>query len=158
MNKDSNAKEASKSGSTWESMPHSSRGKIVWGLWFITFIGLVLGFFYREFYEYVVMFSAVHVILFLFFFRFQIKAFPVQSRIAYLIWVAVGTYVPHMVILMYITTIGLASNLFIGYCPLARMMYLLPWNREEPFSFGLLKRVVLTLPVPGRFKPASPAS
>lgn len=149
--------EASGPQSIWEGMVQSLRKKIIWSLWFITFAGLVLGFFYRQFYEYVVYFSAAHALLFLIFFRFQIKAFPVQLRITYLIWVVVGTYVPHMVILMYITTIGLASNLFIGYCPLARMMYLLPWNREESFSFGLLKRVILTPPVPGRFKPASPA-
>ena len=154
----SSGAEIVKSESIWEGMTQPSRKKVVWGLWFITFVGLVLGFFYREFYEYVVFFSAAHVILFLFLFRFRLTAFPVQLRITYLIWIAVGTYVPHMVILMYITTIGLASNLFVGYCLLARMMYLLPWNREESFSFSLLKSVILTPPVPGRFKPASPAS
>jgi hypothetical protein len=38
------------------------------------------------------------------------------------------------------------------------MMYLLPWNREEPLSFNLLKRVILTPPVQGRFKPISQTS
>ncbi len=155
MSTDGNAKEVYEPDSIWKRMTQSLRKKTVWGLWFITFAGLVLGFFYRQFYEYVVYFSAAHTVLFFFLFALQLKAFPVQLRIAYLIWVVVGTYVPHMVILMYITTVGLASNLFVGYCPLARMMYLLPWNREESFSFGLLKSVVLTQPVPGRFKPAS---
>ncbi|MDS3862475.1 hypothetical protein RIF25_16895, partial [Thermosynechococcaceae cyanobacterium BACA0444] len=54
-----------------------------------------------------------------------------------------------------VTTIGLAANLFFNYCPLARMMYLLPWNREEPFSFKLVLRVFLSPPVSGKFKPYS---
>jgi len=140
---------------TWDTLSKSQRKTIVWGFWFITWVGLMLGFIYRDFYDYVVIFSTVHTLLFFFLFGFKIKAFPVQLRIAYLIWVAVGTYVPHLEILMYITTIGLASNLFVGYCPLARLMYLLPWNREEPFSINLLKRVVFTPPVQGRFKPVS---
>ena len=139
---------------SWEGMSQSNQKALVWGIWFITFLGLVAGFFYRIFYEYVVILSAVHALLFFILFRFKVSAFPVQLRIAYLIWVALGTYVPHLVILMYITTVGLASNLFLGYCPLARMMYLLPWNRKEPFSFNLLMRVILTPPVKGRFKPA----
>ncbi len=143
---------------TWELLSTSQRKTIVWALWFITWLGLMVGFFYRNFYEYVVVLSVVHVLLFFILFQYKIRPFPVQVRVAYLIWVAVGTFVPHMVILMYITTIGLASNLFTGYCPLARMMYLLPWNREEPLSFNLLKRVILTPPVQGRFKPISQTS
>lgn len=139
----------------WERMSGEVRKRVVWGFWFITWLGLMVGFFYRSFYDYVVIFSAFHVLAFFFLFQYQVKPFPVQLRAVYLAWVIVGTYVPHMVILMYITTIGLASNLFLNYCPLARMMYLLPWNREEAFSFNLLKRVILTPPVPGRFKPSS---
>jgi len=142
---------------TWDTLSKSQRKTIVWSFWFITWVGLMLGFIYRDFYDYVVIFSTAHALLFFFFFGFKIYAFPVQLRIAYFIWVAVGTYVPHLEILMYITTIGLASNLFVGYCPLARMMYLLPWNREESFSINLLKRVVFTPPVQGRFKPVSPS-
>ena len=150
-----NDKEPSENCSPWERMPPSNRKKLVWGFWFITWLGLMVGFFYRDFYDYVVVLSTIHLLIFFFLFQYKLKPFPVQLRAAYLVWVLVGTYVPHMVILMYISTIGLASNLFLNYCPLARMMYLLPWNREEPLSFNLLMRVVLTPPVPGRFKPAS---
>ncbi len=150
-----NSNELSINHSPWERMSPSTRKRLVWSLWFITWLGLMAGYFYRNFYDYVVIFSAFHVLLFFFLFQYQVKPFPVQLRLVYLVWVIIGTYVPHMVILMYITTIGLASNLFLNYCPLARMMYLLPWNREEPFSFNLLMRVILTPPVPGRFKPVS---
>lgn len=148
-------KELSGRRTTWDSTSQPRRKMIVWGFWFITWLALMAGFFYRSFYDYVVVFSAIHVLVFFFLFQYQLKPFPVQLRVVYLVWVLVGTYVPYMVILMYITTIGLASNLFLNYCPLARMMYLLPWNREEHFSFNLLMRVILTPPVPGRFKPVS---
>jgi hypothetical protein len=109
----------------------------------------------RVVFEYVVIFSALHVVLFLMLYRFKVGPFPVQVRIAYFIWVAVGTYVPYMVILMYITLVGLATNLFLGYCPLARMMYLMPWNRDEKFSLELVGRVFFSPPMPGQFEPLS---
>ena len=141
------------SGSLWDTMPGNIRGKIVWVIWFITWVGLLAGFFNRDFYEYVVFFSAAHAVFVLVLLQLRASAFPAQVRIAYFLWVAVGTYVPYMTILMYITTIGLATNLFAGYCPLARMLYLLPWNRKEPFSLALVMTVFLTPPVAGLFKP-----
>jgi hypothetical protein len=134
-------------------MPENKRKRFVWGMWFITWIGLLAGLFDRVFYEYVVVFSAVHALLVLFLLRFRISAFPAQVRVAYFAWVVIGTYAPYMVILMYITTVGLATNLFVGYCPLARTMYLFPWNREESFSLELIVRVFFSPPVVGQFIP-----
>lgn len=133
-------------------MPQRTRRWVIKGLWFITWVLLLAGLHDRVFYEYVVIFSLLHAVMFLILFGLRLNAFPVQVRIAYFLWVAVGTYVPYMVILLYITMIGLATNLFLGYCPLARMMYLMPWNREEPFSLELLKRVFISAPVSGQFK------
>ena len=141
--------------SLWDQIPQDIRKRFVWVLWLITWIGVLAGLFDREFYEYVVIFSAAHALLVLFLLRFRVSAFPAQVRIAYCIWVVVGTYAPYMVILMYITTIGLATNLFANYCPLARMMYLFPWNREETFSLNLVARVFLSPPVAGKFRPRS---
>ncbi len=135
------------------------RRKLIWTLWLITWLGLLGGLVQRQWYEVVVYCSGAHALLFIGLERFHPLAFPVQVRLAYVVWVAIGTYVPHMQIFMYITTVGLATNLFWGYCPLARMLSLLPWNRQEPFSLDLLRRVVLTPPVKGRFRPmASPSN
>lgn len=142
----------------WERMPGDIRKAVVWSMWFLTWIGLLAGLFNRTFYEVVVAFSAVHTCLVLALNRFRVTAFPVQVRVVYLLWMAIGTYVPHMTALMYIPTVGLIGNLFFRYCFLARMMYLLPWNREEKFSLGLVARVVLSPPVDGRFRLASPAA
>jgi hypothetical protein len=138
--------------SPWERIPERRRKWIIWGLWFITWVGLVGGVFYRVLFEYVVLFSAGHVLLFLILFRFAVDPFPVQVRVAYFIWVAVGTYAPYMTFLMYITLVGLATNLFLGYCPLARMMYLMPWNRDHKLSIELIGRVILSRPVSGKFQ------
>lgn len=144
--------------SLWDRIPQPLKKRFVLFLWFVTWAGLIVGMFDRVFYEYVVIFSAAHALLVLYLVRFRVAVFPAQIRIAYFVWVAIGTYVPHLVILMYITTIGVATNLFVNYCPLARMMYLFPWNREEPFSFGLVARVFLTPPVVGKFKPRPSAA
>ena len=139
--------------SPWERMPQTARKGLIWGLWFITWSGLIAGTRYPVFFEYVVVFSALHALLFLALFRFRIRPFPVQVRVGYLAWVGIGTYVPYMTVLMYITLAGLSTNLFLGYCPLARMMYLLPWNRDEEFSLNLLRRVFFSAPTAGKFAP-----
>lgn len=137
----------------WESIPGHKRSRMIWWLWFATWLLLLAGLFNRTFYAYTVYFSGAHALLFLFLFQFRISPRPVQVRLAYLLWVAVGTYIPYMVFLMYITTVGLAGNLFFGYCPLARLMSLMPWNREESLSLGLLRRTFLSPPSSGPFAP-----
>lgn len=137
----------------WERLPQPFRTRFVWGLWFVTWLGLLGGFFDARFYHFVVIFSGLHALLFLWLFRLQTAEFPVQVRIAYFLWVAAGTYIPYMAILLYITTIGLATNLFWGYCPLARMMSLVPWNRSKPLSWDLARRTFFSRPVSGRFVP-----
>jgi hypothetical protein len=135
----------------WEKIAQQHREKLVWSIWFVTWVLLLVGLVDRIFYIYIVYLSIGHGILFLILFGYQFRPFPVQVRMAYIIWVVVGTYVPGMVILMYISTVGLATNLFLHYCPLARMLYLLPWNCEHPFSWNLVKRVFLSPAVKGKF-------
>ena len=123
-------------------------------MWFITWVGLFAGNFEPDVFEYVVALSIVHFLIFLVLFSFDTMAFPVQLRFAYLLWVFFGTYIPSLRILLYIAMVGLATNLFIGYCPLARMMYLLPWYRKEPLTLDLIKKIIFTPPVKGQFKPS----
>lgn len=137
----------------WQHLAASTRKRLIWWFWLITWLLLLGGLFDRSFYSWVVIFSALHALVFLRLFRFRIDPFPVQVRLAYLLWVFAGTYVPGMLVLMYITTVGLAANLFLNYCPLARLMILMPWNRTEPLSPSLLKRVFLSPPSAGRFVP-----
>ena len=141
----------------WERMPERLRKIFVWSLWFPTWIGLLAGLFDRSMYEGVVAFSVAHALLILGLNRFRVSAFPAQVRFGFLLWVAVGTYVSHMTALMYVPTVGLIGNLFFNYCLLARLVFLLPWNREEKFSRELVGRVFLSPPVGGRFRPVGPS-
>jgi len=142
----------------WERMPARTRKAVVWILWFVTWLLLLAGLVDRVFYEVVVWVTVGHLLLVLALNRFKVTAYPVQVRLVYVLWVLVGTYVSHMTFFMYIATVGLIGNLFFGYCTLARMMYLLPWNREERFSLDLVARVFTTPRTEGRFRPAPPAA
>lgn len=44
-----------------------------------------------------------------------------------------------------------------SYCPLARFLSLMPWNRQEPFTLTLLRRTVFTAPVKGSILQGLPA-
>jgi hypothetical protein len=138
--------------SAWRRMDARWRSRTIWVLWAITLLGLGAGMFDARYWRWVVVFASAHALLALAVLRFRPLVFPAQLRIAYAAWVALGTFVPGLTWMMYVTTAGLAANLAFGYCPLARMLYLLPWNREEPFDAGLPLRVFLAKPVPGRFR------
>ena len=144
------------SETAWERMSEGARRKLVRSLWFLTWIGLLAGLFDRRMYEAVVVFSAAHALLVLVLNRFRVWEFPAQVRIAYSLWVAIGTYVPHMMVFLYIATLGLIGNLFFNYCLMARMLCLLSWNRAEKLSLDFLGRVFLSPPSTGRFKPDAP--
>ena len=138
--------------SAWSRMDARTRSRIIWALWAITFLGLGAGLFDARYWRWVVYFSIAHALLALAMLRFRPLVFPAQLRIAYAAWVALGTFVPELTWMMYVTTAGVLANVTVGYCPLSRMLYLLPWNREEPFDAGLPLRVFLAKPVPGRFR------
>lgn len=139
--------------SAWARLSPTAQGRLRGALWGITWLGLLAGCFDVSYWRWVVAFSAVHALLMLALVGFRPLVFPAQLRIAYLGWVALGTYAPYSSSMMYITLIGLTANLIVGWCPLARTLYLLPWNRQEPLDLDLLARVFFSGPVAGRFQP-----
>lgn len=63
----------------------------------------------------------------------SITAFPIQVRLGYLLLLLIA--LPENLRLIYwIPTIGTWAQVLFGYCMMARMVSLLPWNREEAFS------------------------
>lgn len=76
------------------------------------------------------------------------KAFPVQVRFWYLMLLLVALPQPLQWI-YWIPTIGTWAQLIFGYCTMARCVSLLPWNRSEPFSAGLVARTFFSRPVAG---------
>lgn len=78
----------------------------------------------------------------------NVAAFPVQVRFWYLMLLLVSLPEP-MQWLYWVPTIGTWAQLIFGYCTMARCVSLLPWNRSEPFSLGLVGRTFFSRPVPG---------
>jgi hypothetical protein len=80
----------------------------------------------------------------------RLRPFPVQVRLAYLGWLLVGL-LPAMHWMHYVALVGTTAMVTVGYCPLARVLSLLWFNRTEPLRLPLLQRVLLSPPGGGLF-------
>lgn len=78
----------------------------------------------------------------------SLVSFPVQVRAGYLGLLLLGQWDPFYFI-YYIQLAGTSAMVLFGYCPLARLLSLMPWNRREPFSLSLVKRTILSPPTRG---------
>jgi len=78
----------------------------------------------------------------------RLKPYPVQVRFAYFVWTAVGV-VPGMHWMHWIQLFGTTAMVAVGYCPLIRLLSLLPSNRQEPFTISLLGRAFFKDPCSG---------
>lgn len=76
----------------------------------------------------------------------RITAFPVQVRFSYLLLLLIALPEPLQYV-YWVPTIGTWVRVLSGYCTLARMVSLLPWNRHEALSLGLLRQTFLSAPV-----------
>lgn len=78
----------------------------------------------------------------------SLRAMAVQVRIGYLALLLLGAY-PYCSWIHWVQFLGTTAMVTIGYCPLLRMLRLLPWNRSGRFDFSLLRRVFLIDPSQG---------
>jgi hypothetical protein len=78
-------------------------------------------------------------------------AFPVQVRFWYLVLLLVAWQEPLQWI-FWIPVIGTWAQIIFGYCTMARCVSLLPWNRGEELSLGLIKKTFFSRPVRGSIK------
>lgn len=75
-------------------------------------------------------------------------AFPVQVRIGYLLWLLAGLWSP-LGWFHWIQIAGTTAMVLVDYCPMARMVSLLPWNRRSPLSLRLVWRTFASPPTRG---------
>jgi hypothetical protein len=75
----------------------------------------------------------------------RFSAFPVQLRVTYLALLAI-CFIPSMQWLYWLPMVGTFALVTFGYCLLARVLSLLPWNRHEALSTDLLLRTFLSRP------------
>lgn len=129
-----------------------SRKRIVWIYWFVTalllapwlFAGWAPGIYAA------IALTAVQAFHFLALEK-RITAFPVQLRIAYLLLLAAGLWWP-LFFLHWIQFAGTWAFVATGYCPLARMLMLFPWNRERELSWSLAWTLIATPPTDGSIR------
>jgi hypothetical protein len=78
----------------------------------------------------------------------QVKPYPVQVRIAYPVWSALGL-LPGMQWMLWIQLCGTTAMVTVGYCPLIRLLSILPPNRTEPLTASLMWRAFVKQPCAG---------
>jgi hypothetical protein len=85
----------------------------------------------------------------------SLGAFPVQVRLAFLALLLAGLWEP-LCVLHWIQLAGTTVFVLTGYCLLARMLSLLPWNRAQPLSLALARETFLAPPTCGNVRQGLP--
>jgi len=78
----------------------------------------------------------------------RIMAFPVQVRLGYLLLLVLGTIAP-LGFIHWVQLAGTTAVVTVGYCPLARILALMPWNRRQPLTAMLVWNTIVSPPVAG---------
>jgi hypothetical protein len=81
----------------------------------------------------------------------SVTVFSVQVRFWYLLLLIIALPEP-MQLLYWIPCIGTWAQVIFGYCAMARIVSLFPWNRNEAFSLKLLFVTFFSRPVRGSVK------
>lgn len=121
---------------------------IAWWYWLITVCLLTIGVSGMPIgFKLAIGFTAFQLIHFILLER-RLISFRVEVRLGYLLLLLVA--LPTELHWIYwIPTVGTWAQVFFGYCLMARMVSLLPWNRKQKLSGALLKRTFLSVPVRG---------
>ena len=78
----------------------------------------------------------------------SLQPYPVQIRVAYTA-LLILCYLPFIRWLYWLPCVGTFALVLVGYCLLARMLSLMPWNRTETITAALVWRTFFTPPVVG---------
>jgi hypothetical protein len=75
----------------------------------------------------------------------SLAAFSVQVRAGYLLLMLIS-YPPPMRWFYWVLLAGTIGLVVFGYCALARILSLLPWNNREPYTLDRLRRTFFSAP------------
>lgn len=81
--------------------------------------------------------------------RRSLKPYPVQIRVAYAACLFLYL-IPGLNWMFWIPLLGTFALVLFGYCLMARMLSLMPWNRRAAMNLDLLRRTFCAAPVLGR--------
>ncbi len=126
----------------------SIKFNLIWFYWAITDLLLIIGVTLEPAALYwAIYFNIIQVIHF-YGLKKQIANFAVQVRIAYLLLLVAALY-PPLFFIFYLQIIGTTAMVLGNYCFLARVMSLMPWNIQKPYSLELIKQTFFSKPVDG---------
>jgi hypothetical protein len=75
------------------------------------------------------------------------RTYRVQVRLGFMLMVGLGV-LPGLGWVIWIPAVGTAVQVLFGYCPMARILDLMPWNRSEALSWRGVARIVARRPGP----------
>ena len=78
----------------------------------------------------------------------SLVAFPIQVRLGYFLLLLIALP-ENFRWICWVPIIGTWAQVLFGYCAMARMVSLLPWNRKHALSFALFKQTFVSTPVRG---------
>jgi len=109
-----------------------------WWVWLVTACLLLIGLMGRpEAFLAALLLSIAQSVLF-FAWERALGAFPVQLRLAYTLLLIICLFLP-IRWLFWLPAVGTFALVIFGYCLMARMLSLLPWNRTEPITADLVR-------------------
>lgn len=126
-----------------------------WWYWFVTACLLTAGLAgYKTGFNLAIGLSLIQLIHFTI--REQsVTAFPVQIRFWFLILV-LAAFPDPLQIVYWLPAAGTWARSIFGYCLMARLLSLMPWNRRVPLSGGLLMKTFFSRPVRGNIMQGLP--
>ncbi len=87
----------------------------------------------------------------------SVAAFPVQVRVAYL-GLLLLSLLPGGLFILWIQLIGTSAMVTINYCLLARVLTLMPWNRNAPLTYASIRDTLFSPPVTGSVHQQTPTT
>lgn len=127
-----------------------------WWYWLATVPLLVLGVMgYVEAIYGAIALTAVQFVQYMLSTR-DFMAFPVQVRTGYILLLLIGL-LPYMSFIHWIQLFGTSAMVLFGYCPLARILSLMSWNRDYELSWRMLWVTFFSAPVDGCIKDSLPS-
>lgn len=89
--------------------------------------------------------AAFQAIGFIFVYR-SVRHFPTQLRVAVAIWLALGL-APMLFVMYWMLAVGTTARVLTGYCAMARLLLLLPWNRSVPLTWQRIRIIAFHPPI-----------
>jgi hypothetical protein len=75
----------------------------------------------------------------------SVRAYRVQVRLGFAAFCSLG-WLPGLEPILLVPVVGTSAQVLFGYCPMARMLDVAPWNRDERFSWELVRRIAMRAP------------